>query len=356
MGSAAADELELDPIEHLDDLRAEWTALALATGHPFATWEWNACWWRWFGSGRALYCFSCRDQTGALVAILPLYVARTRPLRVARFLGYADLHSPVCAPADRVLAAHAVRQAMRRPGGCSLILAERLPCEQGWGELSGGTLLTRHENPVLSLAGISWEEYLASKSRNFREQVRRKERRLVEERGLTFRLTDPSHLDDDLDALFRLHAARWGDQSTGCFAGDRGRFHRDFAGLALRRGWLRLWLAEINAEPVAAWYGWRFAGVEWYFQAGRDPRLDSYSLGFVTLAHTVREACRDGVSAYNFLAGGDVYKWRFTAEDPGSETRLLSAGLSATAASVGVRLALSLPEPVRRRVLQGGST
>jgi hypothetical protein len=55
---------------------------------------------------------------------------------------------------------------------------------------------------------------------------------------------------------------------------------------------------EGGVEQVAAWYGWRFAGAEWYFQAGRDPRWDAYPLGVVTLVHTVREACRDGKSAY----------------------------------------------------------
>ncbi len=283
--------------------------------------------------------------------ILPLYVAGTRPLRVARFLGYADLQSPVCAPGDRALAARALREVMGRPGGCSLVVAERLPSDAGWGDLLGGRVLARHQTPVLRLQGSSWEDFLASRSRNFREQVRRKEHRLVAEHGLTFRLSDAPHLSDDLDTLFRLHAARWGEQTTGVFDADQGMFQRDFAETALRRGWLRLWIAEIAGEQVAAWYGWRFAGVEWYFQAGRDPRWDGHSLGFVVLAHTVREACRDGVSAYHFLAGGDAYKARFTKEDPGAESRLLSAGPIAGMASLAVQRARSLPPAARQRVL-----
>ena len=351
MESPPADEISLEPIESLGDVYEEWSRLAQETGHPFATWEWNATWWRWFGLGRELFSFMCRNRHGDAVAILPLYVAGRRPVRIARFLGYADLQSPVCAAADRPLAARALREVMGRRGGCPLVVAERMPCDQGWGELLGGRLLRRHETPVLGLEGIGWEDFLASRSRNFREQVGRKERRLVREHGLTFRLSDATHLSGDLDALFHLHAARWGGESTGVFEADQGMFHRDFARTALDRGWLRLWVAEISGEPVAAWYGWRFGGVEWYFQAGRDPSWDRYSLGFVVLAHTIREACRDGVSAYHFMAGGDDYKSRFTSGDPGAESRLLSAGPIAGTASIAVRVAGSLPSAARQRVL-----
>jgi CelD/BcsL family acetyltransferase involved in cellulose biosynthesis len=353
--SASAGSLRLEPIEQLGDVREEWRRLAQVTGHPFSTWEWNELSWRHFGAGRELYSFACRDSAGEVAAILPLYVAASRPLRVARFLGYADLQSPVCAPANRPLAARGMREAMSRSGGCPLIFAERLPCEAGWSELLGGRLMARQTNPVLRLAGMSWEEYVASKSANFRGQVRRKERRAREEKGLSFRLThDASRLQADFDALARLHTMRWGQESTGSFRGERAAFHREFAAVALEQGWLRLWLAEIDGEPVAAWYGWRFAGDEFYFQAGRDTRFDDYSVGFVLMVHTLREACRDGVNNYHFMAGGEAYKWRFTSDDFRSETRLLGSRPIVGLASVAFKAAFSLPASARQRVMRAG--
>jgi hypothetical protein len=56
---------------------------------------------RWFGPGRELCSFVCRDGADHVVALLPLYIAATKPARIAQFLVYADLHSPVCAPAGR---------------------------------------------------------------------------------------------------------------------------------------------------------------------------------------------------------------------------------------------------------------
>jgi CelD/BcsL family acetyltransferase involved in cellulose biosynthesis len=331
--------VRLERIERLEDLRDDWERLAEATAHPFATFEWNSEWWRRFGAGRELYSFACRDAAGTVVAILPLYVGLTRPLRVARFLGYGDLASPLCAPADRPLAARALQAALRTPDGrCRLLLAERLPGGEGWGELLGGRLLRRHHDPVLRFEGLGWDEWLAARSKNFREQVRRRERKIVRELGLSFRLADdPDRLDADMDALFRLHAERWKGETTGVFASPGDDFHRAFARAALERGWLRLWLAEVDGETVAAWYGWRYAGSEWYYQAGRVDRYEQLSLGFVVLAHTVREACDDGVASYRFLAGDEPYKARFTSDDLGAESRTIAAGPLSSAAGLALK-------------------
>lgn len=340
------DDMRLEPIERLEDVREEWSALADRSGHPFATWEWNSLWWEKFGAGRELYSFVCRDADGNALAILPLYVVMSRPVGVARFLGYSDLHSPVCAPEHRELAAEALA-AVTRLGRVRLVLAERLPGEQGWGRLVGGRLLREGHDPVMRFEG-TWEEFLATRSRNFRA----KERKLVKQTGLTYRLSDdPGRVSDDMDTLFRLHEVRWGDESTGVFVGERAEFHKQFAVTALERGWLRLWLAEIDGEPVAAWYGWRFAGSEWYFQSGRITDYDRLSLGFVLLTHSIREACQDGMDAYHFLAGDEGYKARLAQEDLGAPSRLVGhPGFLVAAAALGYRAAESLPGSLQRRL------
>src|SRR5439155_1798028 len=130
-----------------------------------------------------------------------------------------------------------------------------------------------------------WDEFLGSRSANLRQQVGRRERHLRREHRVRFRLTDPDLLEGDLDTLFRLHRAIRPRSDFGPEA-----FHRDFAAVALERGWLRLWILELDNRPAAAWYGFRIGGVETYYQAGRDPSLDPLSVGFVLLTHTIRVA------------------------------------------------------------------
>ena len=144
--------------------------------------------------------------------------------------------------------------------------------------------------------------------------------------GLRLRLTsDPAQLPRDLDHLFSLHEARWRGASRA-FTSDRRTFHRDFATIALDRGWLRLWLAEVEGEVVAAWYGFRFGGADSFYQSGRDPVRAALHVGFVLLTHTIREAVNDGQSEYRFLRGAEPYKGRFASRDAPVSTSIIAAG------------------------------
>jgi CelD/BcsL family acetyltransferase involved in cellulose biosynthesis len=281
-----------------------------------------------------------REDDGAPRALLPLCVRGPRPLRVARLIGYgpADQLGPVGAPADAAAALDGLERE-----GWDVLLAEHLPPGHGL----RGRSLRRESSPVIAVPEGGWEEYLGGRSRNLRSQLGRKERALERDHGLAFRLCDDrARLGDDMTTLFRLHRARWGKRGSGALAERRAAFHRDFAPVALERGWLRLWLAEAGGEPVAAWYGFRFGGVESYYQSGRDPAWDRWSVGLVLLAHTIREAMADGLREYRLLRGGENYKVRVATDDPGVETVAVGRG-----AALGA-LAARLPGLLRRRVLR----
>lgn len=343
-----------DRIHDLKAAREEWSVLALSSRNVFASWEWVSTWWDQYGDGRSLLATICRRFDGTPVAILPLYEAAAAPLRLLRFLGHGpgDQLGPIHAPGATPIAARALRELLGSGAlAWDALLAERLPGGSDWSGLLGGTVLWRGAVPLLDPEGNSWDELLAARSSNFREQARRRERKLAREHELSFRLTDdPSRLDDDLSTLFSLHSARWAGAGSGALEGERERFHRQFAALALERGWLRLWTMDIDGQPAAAWYGLRFGGIEHYYQAGRDPAWDRYSAGFVLLVHTIREALDSGVSHYSFGLGDEPYKDRFANADPGLETVWVSRNLRGRVGLVTARVALSLPTDVRKRV------
>ena len=99
-----------------------------------------------------------------------------------------------------------------------------------------------------------------------------------------------------------------------------------------------MWLLEVDGVPRAAWYGFRFCGVEAYYQAGRDPAWDRWSVGWILLVHSVREALADGMREYRFLRGGEGYKYRWTTTDPGLDTIGLARGAAGHAALAGAQL------------------
>jgi CelD/BcsL family acetyltransferase involved in cellulose biosynthesis len=251
------------------------------------------------------------------VALLPLYIARRAGVRVARLVGHgvADQLGPVCDREHLDLALGL----LARTSGHEVLLAERLGANDLVKELGGATL-RREASPVIAISEEgTWEDYLRNRSANFRQQVKRRARN-VSRAGIAYRLVDErEQLPKAFDALVALHQGRWGEHSRA-FTGRRERFHREFAAIALERDWLRFWLAEADGRSVAAFYGFRFAGVDYFYQAGRDTSWDRQRVGAALLEHTMRDAFDAGMREYRLLRGDEPYKQRYASETPTVDT------------------------------------
>jgi CelD/BcsL family acetyltransferase involved in cellulose biosynthesis len=280
----------------------------VSTANIFSSWDWADVWWRHFGSRRSLELSLVRSG-GRAAAVLPIYIERRGGITVRRFVGHgvADQLGPIATSNDLPLALQGIAAV---GGGAGVLIADRFSVDPAWG-LTGGRVVREESSPFIDLAAeAGWEEYLGRRSADFRQQARRRARR-VARAGISYRLAqDPDRLQLDFSALLSLHAARWGPASEA-FSGRRQAFHREFAARALKQGWLRLWLAEADDRPVAAWYGFRFGGIESYYQSGRDPQWDRLSVGAAMLEHTIREAFSDGMREYRLLRGNDPYKRRY---------------------------------------------
>jgi CelD/BcsL family acetyltransferase involved in cellulose biosynthesis len=349
--------LSVEVSHELEAVRPQWKGLERSSGNIFSTWDWAVCWRQAFARTCPLVLITCRNGHGEAVAVFPLYLLTRTPFRALRFLGNgpADQLGPVC-DRRRVDRLTAMLPALLsdRSLGWDFLIADRLPGRFGVGTpLPGAKLLQREASPVMRIAGRSWRDFLASRSRNFREQVLRRRRKLEREHQVRFRLSDEGRFERDFDLFVRLHDARWQGLSRS-FAGRLGGFHREFARRALERGWLRLWVMEVDGAAVAAWYGFRFGGVQSYYNSGRDPAWDHHSVGFVLLTHTMQEAFNDGMQEYRMLRGGEDYKGRFATEDEGVQTVATARGLGRVAWPVGERARRTLPYRARKRFARPG--
>jgi CelD/BcsL family acetyltransferase involved in cellulose biosynthesis len=333
---AGRPERRLEICDSLADVRDSWLPLALESRNIFGTWEWASTWWRHYGGGSAPQICVWRERSGVR-ALLPLYVWSRRPLRIARFIGHgpADQLGPI-GPANASAAVADLLWEASGDLGADLLLAELLPGNDAWsGRFHRPPLLTE-ASPTIALTG-GWEQYLDTRSANLRQQIRRRRRRLEQRYSVRLRLAAARHLQDDLTLFFALHGERWGRRSA--FRRFEP-FQRDFAAVALDQGWLRLWFLELDDRPAAAWLGFRFAGVESYYQAGRDPRFDDASVGFVLLAHSIREAAEDGMDEYRLLRGAEAFKARLADADAGVHTFALTRGARGTVARAAAAAAL----------------
>jgi CelD/BcsL family acetyltransferase involved in cellulose biosynthesis len=321
---AGSSSVEL--VDRLDALREDWTRLAAAAGNVFATWEWNELWWRHYGGERSLRVAVVRGQDDEVDAIVPLFAWSRRPLRILRLIGHGhgDFLGPICGRDEPETARDAFRLAFAAEAH-DVFVGDWVAGDRDWASVLGGRVVRTTGYPILRLAGGSWDDFLAEQSRRFRKTMRSSRNRLERDHEVTYRYADAATLQRDLDTAFHLHRARFGEHSGCLFCGDHEAFQREFAAVALERGWLRLLLLEADGEPVCCEYGFFFEDAYFAYQGGRDPAWDQKSVGFVLEVESIRRTIEEGASAYRFLGGEEGYKYRYTTDDPRLETVLAPA-------------------------------
>jgi CelD/BcsL family acetyltransferase involved in cellulose biosynthesis len=350
----------------IDAVEGDWRRLAVERGNAFLTPEWFRCWWHHYGGDATpLVPVARADGSGEVRGLVPLMLPSSGRPRVCRLAGanLGDHFHPVARPDDEVEVATVAGQALAAASlPWSVIALDKVELERPWLSALAGATGARTTSfvrapaplPLIDLARhADWDAYLGTRSSNLRQQVRRFERRLAKDHEVRLRRTrEPAELRADLAVLFDLHDRRW-EAQTSLSSETARAFHSDFAAAALKNGWLRLWLLEVNGEAIAAWYGWRLGGRYAYYNSGFDPERSDLRPGLILLAGVIRAALEEGADEFDFLLGDEAYKFRFAERSRtvhnATVARTWHPALLVTGAEAGARgLGRRLPERVRR--------
>jgi CelD/BcsL family acetyltransferase involved in cellulose biosynthesis len=371
---AASRAERIDPAG-LDEpqLVAAWRGLAVLCANPFLTPEWFRT---TLEASSEETPFVLGWWVGEeLRGVLPLVLAGAGPLKVLRFPNFrrGDWFGPACRPEDEAAMAHDCARLLRAEAGSwNALRLDRVDVAAAWpraladgGELKLGPRRRTDALPYIEFGEDGYAGWMASRSRNFRSQLTRRRKKLEREHGLSFRLTErPDRLEADMETFFRLHDERWGERGGSTMGTAQSReLMSGFAAAALEQGWLRLWIAEADGEPTAAWYGWRIGERYCYALAGMSHAHEKLASGRVLLAHTIEQAAAEGAAIYDLMWGDEDYKSRLETARRSCETWFLGSGAASSAglraAVGGVKALEMLPagasEPLRkaRRKLRG---
>lgn len=347
-------DLETEIIRDWEDfarLAPEWNALLSQSraNAIFQRWEWIEAWAAAGGRQSELLVAVARDGSGALAGAAPFYHAAHRLLGV---VPYRTLR----VVADRLTGAEYPDWIARvdREDDVIEALARALGAARGWDciwmpNVAGWTGAPERLRIASRAGGFHWqvrprefslvalpatgEDYLRSLSQNKRQQLRQETRRIMGRDSVAIvRCTSQEQLPRFLDALFALHAERRGR------LGDAGAFHRkprealfyrNFAPVALARGWLWLFGLEDAGELKAVQIGYVYEGVYHQLQEGFDPDYLK-GAGNVLRARVIEQCIADGVTTLDFLGGLTEHKRRWQARSRlGSDVLLGRRGLRA---------------------------
>ncbi len=302
----------------LGPLAADWDELARAEGSPFLTHAWLSAWWSGFGEGEPIWLL-LEDADGSLRAGAFLHRSG------GRLAAAANVHSGDWNAVAVDQRARAELWAALAELGANRVQLGGLP-ELAEGTASLAEALARNGYSVARVPGPfcpwldlpgSWEELIGGVSASLRSQLKRRRKNLEKEGSVTFRtVAGGASFDRDLETFLTLEASGWkGESGTAILSKpSTERLYREFAHAAAARGWLRLYLLELDGEAIAADYGCAYAGIGVFIKTGFDEAHSRLSPGLLLRAEVLRASIEEGLEYYDFLGDADVYKTRWTAD------------------------------------------
>jgi CelD/BcsL family acetyltransferase involved in cellulose biosynthesis len=330
--------LTLKTYSHLDqlqELRPAWDELLASypLASTFSTWEWLDSWWRSFGDNAELRVLALFESS-RLVGLAPLSILKRKflgpvSLRVLLFMGDGsgdsdNLDFPVLPGFEeefgKAILDH-LKQHRQQWDICQLNTMPSSPpvagCLEKLLRSEGWTCFEYSRTCSAVHLPATWEEYVQQLSSEDRNNLARYGRRLNKRYSTRIhRCTDEQELPRCLGSLFHLHQERWQKAGeSGSFGSvARRQFYEQLSHRLLARGWLEMWILELNGAIAAVQYAFRYGSTVYQLQEGYDPEHTSDRAGFILRGEVLKQLIAEGVRIYDFLGGELSYKARWGAQ------------------------------------------
>lgn len=324
----------------LADLAADWERLAAECAQPLSAPAWMLAWLDHLAPAGTSPRVVVVREAGRIIGIAPFFVEPGRGGRVNyRLLGGAFPRVSPLARRGRewdVAGAMAAALARAEPRADAVAL-EGLSIGSPWPAAlreswPGPVRPPSREyfvqgSPTVSLEGGSFDSWLASLPSGTRRSLRRR-RRAFEKAGGGSRASTAATLAADVNAFLRLHALRWetrGASSIVAVGEAMGPMLLQVGETALATGGLRLHLAEVNGEPVAAQLTAAIAGEVLLINSGWDPRFAAHAPATLVVIDAIADAFARGDRRVDFGPGEQPNKLALAdGSDPVAWTLMLA--------------------------------
>ncbi|HEY3210132.1 MAG TPA: GNAT family N-acetyltransferase [Actinomycetota bacterium] len=276
-------------------------------------------WWEEFGRGTPLLAFVI-DAEGRMVAACPFEVV-DGSLRFMGGFDVTDYMGPVSLPGLEEVAANELMRALAFEVRWEQADLRGLPIDGRWlptleaAAAPRGFRVERGFDGVAPLIELppKFDEYLGGLPAKLRHEIRRKERRLIEETGpYRITLSTPESLEADLDRFVELHKSSPGPKGRFMHAGME-IFFRRLAESFLASHHFHLAFIEVQGRKAAAAIGFTFRNSFFLYNSAFDREFSRLSPGMVLVADLIRRAIGVGERRFDMLKGDLEYKYRFGA-------------------------------------------
>jgi CelD/BcsL family acetyltransferase involved in cellulose biosynthesis len=315
----------IDDLDSAQSLAPDWDELAVSQGLPLCAPGWMLAWWRHLAPGDSRLRIVVVRDGARLLALAPWFIDSSERGRAdLRLLGaeLSDRVDILCRAGhedevrDELL--RAILEMRPRP---DLVSFEAVPASSKWerrlaGGLGGRLRFARYRNsvrstPVTYLNGGPPEDWLVGRSSHFRAQMRKLRRKLEARNGAVRHVSDDAGVQSALRAMLALHAERWEGRGESGLTKPGVAEMLSEAAIALGPDRLRLWMAEVDGEPISVQLLLAAGGELKAWNGGWSQEHSKLQPPMLTTLAALEDAIARGQSRIDLGAGEHAYKLRF---------------------------------------------
>lgn len=295
-----------------------------SSNNVFLTFEWLDCWWQAYGKEKKLNILLVKeaDAVMAIAALMSENALRAGlPVKIISFI-YNDNASR----ADFILS--------ERPRECLGAVINWLESNKNrWDvielqNIAEGspsyeilkTILGEIGFPFAIKDGLrspfvpvntGWEAYFASRSRNFRKNLRHLNNRISKEGVYTVEeINDADKNRKAPESIFAISAKSWKARCKRDISAreeDR-KFYKSLYEAAAKNGWLKLWILKLNETAICYEYHLKYDSKVYSLRSDFDERYKNISPGTYLSCQIMKSYFGDSVREYDFCGHDDGYK------------------------------------------------
>ena len=312
---------ELHSIDALKRIATTWHSLLAKTPEAsfFQSLTWLQIYWKHYGAGQDLRVLLIKNNQEPL-GIVPL-VRKSEKTKVGliSYLTYpldywGSFYGPISAYPETVLAA-AVDYLKHKGLGKDVLELRWLSGEGGQCEQAQAALQSVGFKPILTSLDASavinlpntWDEYLASRSGKWRNNLRRWQRKLKEHGEVTYKRFRPEAGGGDdylhiYDECLRIAKVSWQSSSsngTTLTHQEVAAFLKELHEAASKAGCVDVNLLKLNGRAIAFAYNYIYQGSVFGLRVGYDSSAPCKGVGNILYAKAIEDSIRRGDWRYD---------------------------------------------------------
>ena len=311
---------KIDNFSDLLPLKDQWNQVLQNSDsdNPFLTFEWLSSWWNNFGDNGKLFVLLVKEED-RVIAIAPLMIVKMGVFKVLQFIGTgrSDYLDFIVAE-KRQESLQSIfkyiydskkywdiiyfRDILSNSPNLNFIKTAINDSKMAFGEIIGTIA------PYMPI-NVNWENYLASKSSKFRNNMRRIEKKL--EGAGDFKIACQNSITPEhVEAMHNIEEHSWKTEAGSARLGDP--IARKFFTEALEKfssnNWLELWFLLLNQEPIAYSINFAYNNKIYNYNVAYKTEYRNLYPGKALTVRTLENAFNRDMKEYDFLRGDEDYK------------------------------------------------